>query len=157
VRSYGRADVVRHVRREDRRLAAPEKAEDAPEPGRRVGFYCATGRIQFFWELTAGDSPDTTPVGWAHAARPAVPWGTDETFWKRRGFSFYWDATTRFLTVPAWAVAIPAAVPPTFALVRMLRRWARARRRLCPRCGYDLRATPDRCPECGHTPAGATA
>lgn len=54
--------------------------------------------------------------------------------------------------VPFWLPTLLAAAMPGTWLAR---KWlanrpaARLKRGLCPRCGYDLRATPDRCPECG--------
>jgi hypothetical protein len=59
----------------------------------------------------------------------------------------------RFYWCHLW---IPAAA---FALLPALRLWRTLRRRrapaphACRACGYDLRATPDRCPECGTVPA----
>jgi hypothetical protein len=53
---------------------------------------------------------------------------------------------------PLWPSALAAAVlPAAWLLIRLpgRRTRRRLRRRLCPACGYDLRATTGRCPECG--------
>ena len=52
-------------------------------------------------------------------------------------------------TAPYWALAAAAGLPAGLGFCRGLRRSRRIRRGLSPACGYDLRATPDRCPECG--------
>jgi hypothetical protein len=44
-----------------------------------------------------------------------------------------------------------------WSLARLLFGREQARAGLCRVCGYDLRATPGRCPECGHVPAGEGA
>ena len=64
------------------------------------------------------------------------------------------------LAVSWWLPALAfAALPAARAWRRAVRRRRerRAGRNLCPACGYDLRATPARCPECGHVPSGAEA
>jgi hypothetical protein len=59
------------------------------------------------------------------------------------------------MAIPHAAMLLPPAVLP------LLWAWHRRaeRRRTsagrCPSCGYDLRATPERCPECGAVPAVA--
>jgi hypothetical protein len=73
-----------------------------------------------------------------------------------RGPPFYPQGRDGMINVPFWFLLMSAAIWPTWWSRRSLRR-RQYQRRLslgqCPACGYDLRATPDRCPECGHAPA----
>jgi hypothetical protein len=69
------------------------------------------------------------------------------------GLSF---APDRVVALPHWSLVLSTALLPAFVGGRRYRGARRLRRGLCPACGYDRRATPDRCPECG-APAPARA
>jgi hypothetical protein len=115
-----------------------------------------------------GVSP--TP-GWAHDAGDAMHldlWLEHrETSWPKAGFlaeSGYWDqgfsgglgpvgewsAYERRVEFPHWWLALATALLPTLWIHRAIVRRRRFGQGRCTECGYDLRATPERCPECGN-------
>jgi len=55
-----------------------------------------------------------------------------------------------YATIPHWAaVALCGLAGPWMLLSPRARRARRREKGLCEQCGYDLRASRDRCPECG--------
>ena len=60
------------------------------------------------------------------------------------------------LFVPFWFLTATFLAPPLSLAVRLIRARRRGRENRCPHCGYDLLATPERCPECGAVPDSTT-
>ena len=70
-----------------------------------------------------------------------------------RAFIYQADAWGDSFNVglPYWFICLITALVPAARLTARLRR-KRPPRGLCPKCRYDLRAMPERCPECGSIP-----
>jgi hypothetical protein len=129
--------------------------------GRYRQVVSSRGQLQLAWGPTS--YPDATT--WTSRPWPYIGVGTGPVptlDWQFLGFMSFTGTTNgvprRFseLFAPDWSFAMLfGTLPAVWAVLRLrARRFAAGR---CPACGYDLRATPNRCPECGAMSAPQTA
>ena len=98
---------------------------------------------------------------WFHRQPESVGWDgfIDSSFWHEEGtyaphhlpggLRFRYDRGSWDLGIPDYLPVLLAGVLPLLWLWRRVANRRQTRMGFCPRCGYDLRASADRCPECG--------
>jgi hypothetical protein len=149
------------------------RAGDTLEVTRDVGLYSSHGRLGL--GLTRSEFPPNDPYRAHSPDGGRLVWGAEHCFERfpfgpSRANSRGWFAidardqswangtavqggsartTSRGVSVPCWVPVGVSAVLPAVVLRRRWRGHRRRRTQCCPDCGYDLRATPNQCPECG--------
>ena len=163
VRSYWQFDAVSDTRRGE---------SDGWKTAKGLDLASQLGWLSVDWADVSWPAnrviPDYFPEGFHRTSVPArsplryvmeehelgpVRWGKDWLYLysKVNEPQLFYDS--HVLRIPHWLLAIICGAWPITSLILAARR-ATTRRRLllagcCKVCGYDLRATPDRCPECG--------
>ena len=105
----------------------------------------------FSWTVMRYDIPHYTPA-WAgrlhwNFSLPRFTSRRDPrtNLWEVQGVTL----VQRSAVLPFWILGVLFAALPVARAAKPLRAARRARRGLCRQCGYDLRESPGRCPECG--------
>ncbi len=163
VRSYWRCDSVWHIQRGE---ISGRTTTTGPELASQLGWVWADwtdvscpAQPPISDSLSAGFHGGSAPVGnyicdvrEEHRLGP-VHWGRDwmRQYSKSNEPRLFYDS--HVLRVQHWLLAMVCGAWPITSLYFLTRRAIRRRRLLqtgcCKICGYDLRATPTRCPECG--------
>ncbi len=121
------------------------------------GYLVTTPGFADNWAHKVNEWEHAVYMPWQNAPRPPFPGNHWFDFDRRVNLTPRGSLTgpeilhIDILTVrlPYWLVALVTGVAPAMWLVRRRREARRARKGLCPCCGYDLRASAERCPECG--------
>ena len=164
LRSFWAVDLFRfegnHV------VGKQEKMTDADFSSSRSGF-----AFQFMKGL--GNANPTAEMSWLrHLSYPPaqIRWMNERTFLRRHGFFFYcgpsdngyvnsvlasWSWGFSF-NLPYWLLLFVLPIYPAWRIYRGSHR-RKPDGKTCHVCGYDLRATPHRCPECGTIPSMSAA
>lgn len=137
-------------------------------PGRKVGLLSSMGQCAVYYDPPT--SADVEPPqwhysnagSWAGLKRRAAWYLADPgvrshgpafgfALFRRRGTGPFASAPNAWEAFfPHGLVVVATSILPAGWLYSRIRRRSRAvGAGLCPACGYDLRATPERCPECG--------
>ena len=90
--------------------------------------------------LSGFSGPGKVVDRWGFLLRALYPKATPD--FARKGWT---------VGLPFWFLAILLAVAPAIKLRLAFARRKSRRAGLCPTCGYDLRASQGRCPECGRS------
>jgi hypothetical protein len=123
-----RADALRSARRREllARIEIPHGepivAETAPDVSHAMGLTFERGIAQFPERGADGVIDYGSPVAFTSVA------------------------------IPCWSLAAVLALLPAFSGIRGWMKRRHVQSGCCPGCGYDMRATPERCPECGLAP-----
>ena len=144
---------------------SPKSVKDqwqvAEKPGRITAYtaYSQWGRIQISWG--EGQYLPAVLTGYFRHAdwKPDLshPWRWLGVYVERERPGA--PARFRYFSVPHGLLVALTIVLPAWRAARLIddrRRRTRLAAGLCRRCGYDLRASPERCPECGDA-VGVTA